>query len=194
MKHNFFYATACAALLGLSLTACGGTQTENKGQTAESVKSIRPDGPIESNPASTREFSTHLVGQHYVITIKRQADKSLPIIKSDGGIEFYDNRVDVSITRDGREFFSQSYTKEAFLDFIKADEAALYVLLGMAWDENETAAKGKIVLMGQVGVPGVEEGPSFSIEIASDGSTSSIVKKQYQETGAIEHTTEDLGV
>ena len=64
----------------------------------------------------------------------------------------------------------------------------------MAWDENETAAKGKIVLMGQVGVPGVEEGPSFSIEIASDGSTSSIVKKQYQETGAIEHTTEDLGV
>lgn len=194
MKNNLFYATLCAALLGLSLSACGGSTTENKEEAAGPVQSIRPDGPIESNPASTRDFSTRIGGQHYVITIKRHADKTLPTIKSDGGIEFYDNRVEVSITRDGREFFSQSYTKEAFLDFIKPEEAALYVLLGMAWDEAGTAEKGKIVLMGQVGVPGVEEGPSFSIEIASDGSSSSIVKKQNQETGAIEHTTEDLGV
>ncbi|MGN1353655.1 MAG: DUF4738 domain-containing protein [Alloprevotella sp.] len=194
MKNNLFYATLCAALLGLSLSACGGSTSENKEEAAGPVQSIRPDGPIESNPASTRDFSTKIGGQHYVITIKRQADKALPTIKSDGDIEFYDNRVDVCITRDGRDFFAHSYTKEAFLDFISSDEAKGYVLLGMAWDEAETEAKGKIVLMGQVGVPGVEEGPSFSIEIASDGSTSSIVKKQYQETGAIEPDSEDQGV
>ncbi len=194
MTNNLFYATLGAALLGLSLSACGGSTSENKGQAAEPIQSIRPDGPIESNPASTREFSTRLGGQHYAITIKRYADKALPTIKNDVDIEYYDNRVDVCITRDGRDFFSHSYTKEAFLDFISAAEAQGYVLLGMAWDEAESEAKGKIVLMGQVGVPGVEEGPSFSIEIAADGSSSSIVKKQYQETGAIEHESEDQGV
>lgn len=172
---------ACALTLAAGLAACGDRKPDNAAATQEEAgQTANPDEPY-AVPGQTNTYSARLGGNSYEITVSREADKQLPSVTDDLGKKFYDNRVSVSVTRNGEAFFSRSYTKEAFADFLTPAESQGTVLLGMAYDSEKS--DGHAIRLGaQIGQVGIEEGPAFSVEIPLDGSASGIVRDKNQDT------------
>lgn len=173
---------SASLLLVISLAACGGKNSNAEVQQQDSTATTANSNAPYAEPNQNNKSSVTLAGKHFEISIQRTADKSLPIVTDDLGKQFYDNRVDVVITCNGQEFFKRSFTKEAFADFLTttADRQGT-VLLGMAYDSEKSDAHA-IRLGAQVGQVGIEEGPAFSIEIPLDGSATSIVRDNNQDT------------
>lgn len=180
MKHVLI--PAMTFLLIASATSCGGNKTHDKADGADSTQTaLNADAPY-AEPGQQSSYTAKLGGKNYKISINRAADKTLPLVTDELGKKFYDNRVDVVITCDNAAFFSKSYTKEAFSAFLTTGgESEGTVLLGMAFDSEKSDAHA-IRLGAQIGQVGVGEGPAFSIEIPLDGSASSIVRDNNQDT------------
>ncbi len=175
------YIAICIAAATVALASCGG-KTEQQAETNADTTQTATDNTPYADPAQTMKNEFQAGGHQYEITIHREADKQLPIVSDDLGKKFYDNRVDVTITRDGQDFFKRSYTKEAFESFLTEADKHGTVLLGMAFDSEKTQKDKRIIYLGaQVGQVGIEEGPAFSVEIPLDGSASSIVRDTAQD-------------
>ena len=109
-------------------------------------------------------------GHVFEIRTNRQTDKSLPKVKDENDVEFYDNKVEVRIVCDGQETFSRTFTKKDFAEKLSNADVSHDVLQGMALDRDQTTAS-TIVLGAQLGQPGLDgEGPAFSVAITSGGS------------------------
>lgn len=172
--------TALAALSLVILTAaCGGGGKDGGSQT-DTTQTAQTKEPYADSPLNN-DYKATLGGHAYEIRIARHADKALPVVHDDMGAAYYDNRVDVTVTRDGAAFFSRAYTKEAFADFLSANESRGMVLLGMAYDPERSNERA-IHIGAQIGQIGIEEGPAFSIEIPLDGSAASITRDKNQDT------------
>lgn len=180
MKH--ITISVFALLIVASLTACGGNKTDGNTSDTDTTQTAVNSNTPYAEPSQSNTYTASLAGSNFEITIKREADKSLPVVTDDLGKEFYDNRVEVTITKGGEEFFKKTYTKEAFTSFLTSDsENQGTVLLGMAYDSEKS--DGHAIRLGaQIGQVGIEEGPAFTIEIPLDGSASSIVRDNNQDT------------
>ncbi|MGM9688085.1 MAG: DUF4738 domain-containing protein [Alloprevotella sp.] len=185
MKKCLFPAVLFLLLQGMA--ACGDKKSEGAVSPADSVQQRVTDDTPYGEPTLKNSFTAQWGGKSYAITIERQADPELPVVSDELGKKFYDNRVEVTILRDGEPFFHKSYSKEAFADFLSRAEQQGTVLLGMAYDSDKSDAHA-IRLGAQIGQVGIEEGPAFCIEIPLDGSASSIVRDSDQDT------TGDAGV
>lgn len=171
-----------ALLIAASLTACGGNKTDGNTTDTDTAQTAVNNNAPYAEPGQNNTYTASLAGNNFEITIKREADKTLPVVTDDLGKEFYDNRVEVTITKGGEEFFKKTYTKEAFAGFLTSEsESQGTVLLGMAYDSAKS--DGHAIRLGaQIGQVGIEEGPAFTIEIPLDGSASSIVRDNNQDT------------
>ncbi|MCI6725083.1 MAG: DUF4738 domain-containing protein, partial [Bacteroidales bacterium] len=109
------------------------------------------------------------------------ADQQLPVVTDEVGKQYYDNRVQVDITADGKPFYSHAFTREAFAGFATEQETVGCVLLGMAFDSERSDAHA-LRLGAQIGQVGIEEGPAFIVEIPLDGGAASIVRDKQQDT------------
>lgn len=178
MKSFFLYVSAFAVCV--SLTACGDKKSDGA-DNADSTSVAANNNKPYADPSQTNNSTATIGGNTYSITIKRSADPSLPVVTDELGKQFYDNRVDVTITRNGEAFFEHSYTKEAFNDFLSSSERHGSVLLGMAYDSSKNDAH-TIRLGAQVGQTGLGEGPAFCVEIPLNGGASSIVRDNNQDT------------
>ncbi len=170
MNKFMFMPLFCGALL---MTGCGGEKAPDNQND-----SMQTDAPSERVPYSDRErtatYETETGGHKYKIAIHQSPDKALPTVKDVLDQHFYDNRIDVTITRDGgEEIFSHSFTKEAFVGHLNKDDVGKFVLSAMGLDEGASAA-GQIVLTAQVGEPGSEEPQHFRISIPTSGKGFSI--------------------
>lgn len=176
------YTTVFALLLGGVITACGGNKGNADKAQQDSIAAAQQGNAPYADASQTNQYEAKFGENTYKISISRNADKALPIVTDEQGNKFYDNRVNVTITCNGNAFFSKSYTKDSFKEFlISKDEKQGTVLLGMAYD-SEKSNNQVIHLGAQVGQVGIEEGPAFSIEIPLDGSASSIVRDNNQDT------------
>jgi hypothetical protein len=177
---------AVAAAAGMTLMSCGSEKASTP--QADSVKTVATQGPQPADNELSRDYRSTIEGHNYVISIHRTPDSSLPTVKDELDQEFYDNRVVVTITRDGDSIFHQALTKEDFLDYLSADERRGSILLGMVYDE-EKSSRLHHCLAAQVGQPGTGEGPAFTIEIPlAGGSTFSIVRDSQQDTNNSQET------
>lgn len=180
MIKQFMYAAAFVAMTA-QCVACGGSSGAKEAATTDSLQTAtNNDEPYADNDRDYTQ-TARLGGHDYSVRIRRTADKELPVVTDELGKKFYDNRVEVSIMRDGKQFFNRSYTKDAFREFLSDEEQKGTVLLGMAFDADRS--DGKTIRLGaQVGQTGIEEGPAFCVEIPLDGSASSIVRDKNQDT------------
>lgn len=169
---------ACAIFM---LSSCG----EKKSNVNVEALQTEQQQAVAGTPYAESELkntsTAKLGGRTYQITVERRADTSLPVVTDELGNRFYDNRVEVSILRDGQSFLQRSYTKDAFSDFLSASDKQGTVLLGMAFDADRSDARA-IRLGAQIGQVGVEEGPAFIVEIPLSGAASSIVRDSNQDT------------
>lgn len=163
----------------LALTACGGKQ-DAKNETPETVAAEQTAGPHADNDLN-REYVATLGGHRFEINIKRTADETLPTVTDELGGTFYDNRVEITATRDGEELFAKQFTKSDFADFAPAADSKGCVLLGMAFDQENSSA-ATLRFGAQIGQPGIEEGPAFIVEIPTGGGACSIVRDMRQDT------------
>lgn len=172
-----------AALAWPLLAACGGKTEPAQGQ----ADSLVQEAPAASNePMADADWSSEATekinGHEYKISVKRTADKEQPTLKDELGRPYYDNQVSIKIERDGSAFYSKTFRKEAFLDFLSASDRRTAMLLGIAYD---CAGDGGLRFGAQLGQPGSESGPIFTLTIGTDG-TASITKDFTQDTSGKE--------
>ena len=180
-KYAFLCGLLAVSAIAYNIVSCSGNKSSEAAPAVDTVQQAKVAEKPYADPPRQYAETVNLGGQALTVSITRKADPSLPVVTDELGKEFYANRVDVNITADGRDFFHKSYTREAFDDFLSADEKQGTVLLGMAYDPAKS--DGHAIRLGaQVGQVGLGEGPAFTVEIPLDGSASSIVRDTDQDT------------
>lgn len=140
-----------ASVVALSVVACG-NKKQNNDIIAKKPAVKAPASPVKMQDYNHRE-SVNWLGQQYGIAISRRADTSLPLVTDDGGGKYYDNRIEVRVTRpDGSVFFDRAFTKTDFAAQVGDDYIKKSALLGIVIDRVEGE---NVVLAASVGSPDV---------------------------------------
>ena len=171
------------------LSACGekkdakndAASSDNFNQTSAQTR------PEHSAGSLSNSDTISLAGHKYEINVRRYEDSSLPTVRDDTGIEFYDNKVEINILCDGTEIFTRTFAKADFEDKASEADRRTGVMLGMAFDA-EKSAPGKLSFTASVGQPNIEDGGSgFRVTInPSNGSVSIATEVLESETGYAE--------
>lgn len=152
MKHTPIFLAAL-----LTLSACG-TKSE---QTTEPSTT---DTETTSGPMAITGGSRSQEVNGYQVSITCLADSST-VVKDQLDQEFYDNKVEVIINKEGAELFRHTFSKS---EFSGNYDAAHSILQGMAFSDIQN---GLFVFGAQVGEPGNDEGGSnYRITVSTAGS------------------------
>lgn len=184
-KLDIMKKTSLILALALPLlAACGNKSEQASGTSIDTTTTAEPaTSPTPEGADAPWSYQTeqHVGGHKYNIDIRREADSELPTVTDDAGNPCLDNHVQIDIRRDDAPMFSRRFTKEAFLDFLTADDRKQCVLQGIAFDRIE----GENVLFGaQLGKPGSDSGPIFIVTITPAGVVD-ITKDYTQDTTGV---------
>lgn len=170
----------------LVFNSCGNKAADNQTQNSEALQADSVSSEILADRNMTITDSVKSGGHTYRYTIARNVDKTLPVVKDELNQKFYDNKVSLTILRDGQAFFSKQYQKNDFNGYLTEEELKKSTLQGMAFYK---VMEGQICFGAAVGAPG-DDGTPFVIKISSSGSMS-IAKDNVIDTSA--NTGEDIG-
>ncbi len=105
----------------------------------------------------------------YTYDIVREPDDSLPMVTNDWGTT-KDNTITLTLTRNGRKYYSQMFTKRMFQSSIDASLYESSILDGIRFLRNE---KGQgMVFSLAVSEPNSDMGMAFAVTVADDGNVS----------------------
>lgn len=125
-------------------------------------KDIIVPPPAQEAPKGTQQMSeTHQspnvewLGSEYKIFIDRKADKGLPKVADENGIEYYDNAITLRIQRaDGSDFINKTFSKEFFSRYLpNSDYTRNGALLGIVFDKVEN---DRLTFAASIGSPDVQ--------------------------------------
>jgi hypothetical protein len=123
---------AAVLTLGL-LTGC-----KQKKHT-EDIIVRKTEAPKLQAPIRMQEYNQvkdeKWLGRQYQIDIRRVPDDSLRMVKDETGQLYVDNRITLQVFRqDGSVFFSQTFTKDSFNDYLDDDYRETGILEGLVYD------------------------------------------------------------
>ena len=129
--------TIIIALLALICIVSCKKKEQEEDIIVEKVIEKPQEGP-ESMPEDMQTGSVSWISNsEYSYAITRKADKELPIVKNHDK-EYYDNSVDVVITRaDGSKFFEKKFSKTNFAPALPKEFKENGVLLGISFEKAE---------------------------------------------------------
>lgn len=129
--------TIIIALLALVCIVSCKKKEQEEDIIVEKVIEKPQEGP-ESMPEDKQTGSVSWISNsEYSYAITRKADKELPIVKNHDK-EYYDNSVDVVITRaDGSKFFEKKFSKINFAPALPKEFKDNGVLLGISFEKAE---------------------------------------------------------
>jgi hypothetical protein len=129
--------TIIIALLALVCIVSCKKKEQEEDIIVEKVIEKPQEGP-ESMPEDKQTGSVSWISNsEYSYAITRKADKELPIVKNHDK-EYYDNSVDVVITRaDGSKFFEKKFAKTNFAPALPKEFKENGVLLGISFEKAE---------------------------------------------------------
>ena len=129
--------TIIIALLALVCIVSCKKKEQEEDIIVEKVIEKPQEGP-ESMPEDKQTGSVSWISNsEYSYAITRMADKELPIVKNHDK-EYYDNSVDVVITRaDGSKFFEKKFSKTNFAPALPKEFKENGVLLGISFEKAE---------------------------------------------------------
>ena len=122
MVSSDLYCSALSVLF-LSATSCSektakqGEQRNEAGVLLNDVKSL--DG-AQSLQTSKTDITFQYKDIDYNSLIIRTPDESLPKVKSEMGDLYMDNSIELTLLRNGQNFYSKKFTKKDFASIIDA--------------------------------------------------------------------------
>lgn len=172
MKKIFVLAAALLVLAG-----CG-QKNKAEADAPDTTQTADPNAPQPSSSDMTLKDTLKAGGQTFIVSVERLTDKTLSTVTDDMGTTFYDNRVNVSVIRDGEQVFTHTFTKADFEEYLPENFKKKGVLQGMVFDKEKAGAQ-HLIFGAQVGEPGLEEEAStFSISVVPGSSDVKIERVQ----------------
>lgn len=152
-KNIFIFPIFLMALMYLlSACSCG---DEKKDENAEDVW-VAPERtdtiaklPSVDMPDDTVTVKGTLCHFSYLLS----ATDSLPVVTSYTGQRYYDNSVDLTVTRDGETMFKKHFTKNSFKDCVPAKELKKLSLVGFNYYQAKRDDPSKFYFVAMIGDP-----------------------------------------
>ena len=147
----------------LLFTSCG----QQKAETQDTAQTEQTSDGIHRLPNYAYTDSL-MQGSHKVIySITSQADENLPEVVDEDGIKYKDNRFNLVITKDGKQFFSHSFTKADFKSQLSEDFQKYGIMDGLRFNHIE---EGKLYFNTCVSFPDSDMSCPFILTVGPDGS------------------------
>ena len=126
----------------------------------------KPQAPIRMQDYSQVK-DVEWLDRIYQVDIHRMADDSLKMVKDETGQKFVDNSIQLKVIRqDGSVFFSQTFTKADFNDYLDDDYRATGILEGLVFDRVDGY---QLVFAGSVSHPQTDEYIPLVITLSNFG-------------------------
>ena len=149
--------------------------------------------PVVKAPKKTQSMSSYeqsrqveWLGATYKVVVKRAAATDLPLASGDDNTKYYDNKIEVRILRpDGTEFFSRTFAKSDFNEYLDDDTRKNGALLGFVYVETRA---DQLVFAASVGSPDItsDEYIPLVVKIGRTGSMSIAKDTQLDTDGSVE--------
>ena len=125
-------------ILLAALTLLGGCKEKKQTQdiiAPPRVENIQPSEPERMQPYS-KTWPVQWLGKAYKVTVNRVSNDSLPIVRDEMGMEFYDNTITLEVRRaDGSVAISKTFTKANFDAYLDNNYRKAGILEGLVFDE-----------------------------------------------------------
>ncbi len=132
-------------------SSCGRKKSSNV-IIAPKPEVVKPSAPVRMSEY-THTDNVEWLGKTYKVEVIRSVADSLPMVKDDQGMKYFDNMIRVKVIRpDGTEFFNRLFSKAAFKDYIDDNTRNHGVLLGVVLDKAEG---DNLILGASVGSPDI---------------------------------------
>lgn len=153
---------ALVIMLTMSITAC-----KEKKQSNDIITKIQHKKETVKGPQKMSDFKydkqIEWVGGHYTISIHRYADTNLEMATDEEGRKYYDNKIDLKITRqDGSVFYQKTFSKSDFTSFTDNEYGKKGALIGFMFD---TVDDDNICFGASVGSPDANSDEYVPIDV-----------------------------
>lgn len=162
---NKTIALGCILAAATFVTACNEKKKSDNIITKKEVKKT-PSAPIRMQEYN-QTTETKLVGSELTCFIHRAPDDSLSKVKDETGQEYFDNTIELKITRgNGSIFFQKIFTKASFDSLLDNDYRTTGILEGLVFDKAEG---GMLRFAASVSHPNTDEYIPILIKIDRNG-------------------------
>lgn len=159
-------AVTLSIVLGTTMLAGCKQKKQSEDIIVRKTEAPKPQAPIRMQEYNQIK-DIHWLDREYQVNIRRTADDSLRMVKDETGQKFVDNRIRLQVIRqDGSVFFSQSFTKATFSEYLDDDYRQTGILEGLVFDRVE----GNFLLFaGSVSHPQTDEYIPLVIKVSNFG-------------------------
>lgn len=119
-------------------------------------------------------------GHNYHYSITRQSLDSLGVVTNEDGYQAYDNKLSISVTRDGGLLYSSNLTRAQFRPYMSAEDYNQYILMNAVFDRIAGSDVCFIVSLGDA-ADGGELFVQFALTVHADGTSSIAPREMYDE-------------
>jgi hypothetical protein len=164
-RHSMLAVMITVALGTAMLTGC-----KQKKQTGDIIvrktEKPKPQAPIRMQDYNQVK-DVEWLDRSYQVDIRRMADDSLKMVKDETGQKFVDNHIQLKVIRqDGSVFFSRTFTKADFNDYLDDDYRATGILEGLVFDRVDGY---QLIFAGSVSHPQTDEYIPLVITLSNFG-------------------------
>ena len=135
----------------LSISSCKDDKKSDNIITSKPEKEVIPTDTLAMTTIAPEARTVTWGEGSYTISVKRYADESLPIAIDESGRKYFDNKIDLKISRaDGSVFMDKTFQKTDFNRFLDDNTKENGALLGLPFVEVEG---NNLVFSASVGSP-----------------------------------------
>ena len=160
-------------MMVLTLTGCGNEKSTAEKEQREilQMEDSEDNKDIQRMPVSAHQENVKCGGVAYVLNIERKPDEKLPIIRSAVG-NFMDNRILLSIQKNGKEFLKKSFTRNDFTPHVEFKETNQFRLEGLVFDAINTEENKELTFAANMTYPDSDLYIPFRIVVSQQGKCS----------------------
>ena len=135
----------------LSISSCKDDKKSDNIITSKPEKEVIPTDTLAMTTIAPEARTVTWGEGSYTISVKRYADESLPIAIDESGRKYFDNKIDLKISRaDGSVFMDKTFQKTDFNRFLDDNTKENGALLGLPFVEVDG---NNLVFSASVGSP-----------------------------------------
>lgn len=129
----------------------------------------------------TTSGSAESNAHQYHYTIERQSLDSLGVVTNDDGYQAYDNRLILTVQRDGSTLYHGTLLRTQFRPYMEAEDYRQYVLMNIVFDRILSDGDLRFIVSLGDAADGGELFVQFALTIHADGSSTISHHEMYDE-------------